>query len=162
VLILLDPRFRRPDGLRYTAWLAGRRIRQGRLTATLAGRLGRRDKGSPERDPSVKTACQADLARIRETHRPRPVDVLATVVLSDGFDDYDLPDWYLRSVIRRPRRWERVGGEHGGLLLPPRVHEVAREIRSALDEALPGGTARSGAAPPAERLRAGSTSGSGS
>ena len=29
-LILLDPRFRRPGGLRYSAWLAGRRARQGR------------------------------------------------------------------------------------------------------------------------------------
>ena len=58
-------------------------------------------------------------------------------------------------MIPRPRRWERVGGEHGRLLLPPRVHEVAREIRFALAEALPqtlpGGAARGGAAPSATR-----------
>ena len=154
-LILLDPRFPRPGGLRYSAWLAGRRARQGRLTAAVAKRLGRRSTGSPERDPGEKTACHADLARIREGYRPRPVDVPATVVLSDGFEDYELPDWYLRTVIPRPRRWERVGGEHGRLLLPPRVHEVAREIRFALAEALPqslpGGAARGGAAPSARR-----------
>jgi thioesterase domain-containing protein len=165
-LILLDPRFRRPVGLRYAAWLAGRRARQGRLTAAVANRLGRRSKESPARALGEKTACHADLARIREDHRPRPVDVPATVVLSDGFEDYELPDWYLRTVIPRPRRWERVGGEHGRLLLPPRVHEVAREIRAALAEALPqsqpSGAARSGAAPSAKGIRAGSTSGSGS
>ncbi len=165
-LILLDPRFPRPGGLRYSAWLAGRRARQGHLTAAIAKRLGRRSTGSPARDPGEKTACHVDLARIREGYRPRPADVPATVVLSDGFEDYELPDWYLRTVIPRPRRWERVGGEHGRLLLPPRVHEVAREIRFALAEALPqslpGGTARGGAAPSATDLRAGSTSGSGS
>ena len=76
-----------------------------------------------------------------------------------------MPDWYLRTVIPQPRRWERVGGEHGRLLLPPRVHEVAREIRAALAEALPqslpNGTARDRAAPPTTEIRAGSTSGSG-
>jgi acyl-CoA synthetase (AMP-forming)/AMP-acid ligase II/thioesterase domain-containing protein len=162
-LILLDPRFRRPEGLRYSVWLAGRRARQGRLTAAVAKRLARRD--APPRDLGEKAACHAGLARIRENHLPRPVNAPATVVLSDGFEDYELPDWYLRTVIRRPRRWRRVGGEHGRLLLPPLVHEVAREVRGALDEALPpsrpGGAAPGGAAPPEASLTAGSTSGSG-
>jgi len=164
-LILLDPRFPRPGGLRYSAWLARRRARQGRLTAAVARRLGRRTDASPARDLGEKTACHADLARIREGYRPRPADVPATVVLSDGFEDYELPDWYLRTVIQRPRRWKRVGGEHGRLLLPPRVHEVAREIRAALAEALPqslpNGAARDRAAPSTTEVRAGSTSGSG-
>ena len=166
-LILLDPRFQRPGGLRYSglarrpARSAGTADGRGRHTGSAVGATA-----SPARDPGEKTACHANLARIREGHRPRPVDVPATVVLSDGFEDYELPDWYLRTVIPRPRRWERVGGEHGRLLLPPRVHEVAREIRSALAEALPqslpGGAARGGAAPSATEVRAGSTSGSGS
>jgi thioesterase domain-containing protein len=164
-LILLDPRFPRPGGPRYSAWLARRRARQGRLTAAVARRLGRRTDASPARDLGEKTACHADLARIREGYRPRPADVPATVVLSDGFEDYELPDWYLRTVIQRPRRWKRVGGEHGRLLLPPRVHEVAREIRAALAEALPqslpNGAARDRAAPSTTEVRAGSTSGSG-
>jgi len=163
-LILLDPRFRRPEGLRYSVWLARRRARQGRLTAAVAKRLARRE--APPRDLAEKAACHAGLARIREDHLPLPVDVPATVVLSDGFEHYELPDWYLRTVIRRPRRWKRVGGEHGRLLLPPLVHEVAREVRGALDEALPpsrpGGATPGGAAPPAVSLTAGSTSGSGS
>jgi oxalate---CoA ligase len=164
-LILLDPRFRRPEGLRYGVWLARRRAGQGRLTAAVANRLGRRAEGRSSR-LGEKATLHAGLARIREGHVPRPVDVSATVVLSDGFDEYELPDWYLRSVIRRPRRWRRVGGEHGRMLLPPRVHEVAREIRSALDvalpQSLPGGAAPGGATPPGASLTAGSTSGSGS
>ena len=86
-LILLDPRFPRPGGLRYSAWLAGRRARQGRLTAAVARRLGRRTVASPARDLGEKTGCHADLARIREGYRPRPADVPTTVVLSDGFED---------------------------------------------------------------------------
>jgi acyl-CoA synthetase (AMP-forming)/AMP-acid ligase II/thioesterase domain-containing protein len=147
VLILLDPRFRRPRGIRYSAWLAARRARQGRPAAA--------------RVLDEKAAAHADLARIRESYLPPPVAVPATVLLSDGFRAYELPDWYLRRVVGTPRRWVRVGGEHGRLLLPPSVDRVAVEIRAALDEALPGGAARGGAAPPAERLRAGSTSGSG-
>ena len=41
-ILLLDPRFPRPSGLRYDAWLAGRRLRERRFTRALARGVGRR------------------------------------------------------------------------------------------------------------------------
>jgi acyl-CoA synthetase (AMP-forming)/AMP-acid ligase II len=132
-LILLDPRFQRPTGLRYSIWLTSKRARERRLAQTVVRRITRRiGQGPPEGAAPQKTACPAALARLRESYRPRPIDVPATVILSRGFDEYDLPPWYLRTIVRRPRRWLRLESEHGRLLLPPNVHLVADEIRVAL------------------------------
>ena len=137
-LILLDPRFPRPAGLRYAAWLAGRRARQGRLAGAVARRLSGRRAWTPTGSVQEGTSsCLVALARIRESYEPRPTDVPATVVLSRGFDAYELPEWYIRTIVRRPRRWVRVEGAHSRLLLPPLVETVAGEIRAALDDALP-------------------------
>src|SRR5581483_1904592 len=38
-ILLLDPRFPRPRGFRYNAWLARRRLRERRLARALAGRV---------------------------------------------------------------------------------------------------------------------------
>jgi oxalate---CoA ligase len=134
-LILLDPRFQRPTGLRYSIWLAGKRARQRRLAQTVVRRMTRRIGQGPAETAAApqKTAYPAALARLRESYRPRPIDVPATVILSRGFDEYDLPPWYLRTIVRRPRRWLRLESEHSRLLLPPNVHLVADEIRAALD-----------------------------
>jgi thioesterase domain-containing protein len=133
-LILLDPRFQRPRGLRYSIWLTGRRARERRLAQTAVRRITRKIGDGPlENARPQKTACPAALARLRETYRPRPIDVPATVILSRGFDEYELPRWYLRTIVRRPRRWLRLESEHRRLLLPPNVHVVAAEIRVALD-----------------------------
>lgn len=137
VLILLDPRFPRPHGMRYTAWLTGRRAKQGRLPRAIAAKIVRR--GGRERPAGAppKAAWHTELARVRERHTPRSIDVRATVVLSRDFEGYDLPESYLRGLIRHPRRWITIDADHTHLLLPPRVDDVAREIRSALDEAMP-------------------------
>ncbi|HZO62315.1 MAG TPA: non-ribosomal peptide synthetase [Gaiellaceae bacterium] len=133
MVVLIDPRFRRPEGARYAAWLAGRRAREGRLAAAVAARMERLVGAGPE--PLQMSPVHAALARIREEHRPQPIDVPATVVLSRGFDRFALPERYLASIVRNPSRWTRVEGEHTRLLLPPLVHQVAREVQAALDEA---------------------------
>ena len=72
------------------------------------------------------------LIRIRESYRPRPLDLPTNVLISSGFADFDLPMWYLRSLVRHPVKWTTIGVEHVELLLPPTVERVAREIRAAV------------------------------
>jgi hypothetical protein len=74
------------------------------------------------------------LAVLRETYEPRPLDVPTMVIVSEGFDEYALPTWYLRQIVRRPRSWRRLPGPHSRLLLPPNVDLVAAEIRAAVDD----------------------------
>jgi acyl-CoA synthetase (AMP-forming)/AMP-acid ligase II/thioesterase domain-containing protein len=137
MLVLLDPRFPRPKGLRYALWLATRRARQGQFVQAVGRRLTRRFRRSASTvAETTETAnIMTTLSHIRESYEPNPSSVPAAVFLSDGFDDYDLPTWYVRSIVRRPRRWRRLRGEHVGLLLPPNVDVVASEIRAVLDEA---------------------------
>ncbi len=137
MLILVDPRFSRPTGLRYTLWLAERRARERDFTAAVKRRLTRWARRVPPGGPRGEAALHPELERIRESHRPRPIDVPATVILSEGFEEFELPTWYLKGILRRPGSWKRLGSDHGRLLLPPAVDLVAREIRDALAEALP-------------------------
>jgi len=135
-IILLDPRFPRPRGLRYDAWRVRRRLRQRRLASVLAGRVARKlGRPEPPAGSDVANAISPALARIREHHRPRPLDLPATVILSDGFAEYSLPRWYLRSIVQHPITWTMIGGEHVGLLLPPAINGVAREIVAAVEAA---------------------------
>ena len=57
------------------------------------------------------------------------------MILSDGFAEYQLPTWYIRSIVRNPTTWKAIGGEHAGLLLPPTIDVVAREIVAAVEAA---------------------------
>jgi acyl-CoA synthetase (AMP-forming)/AMP-acid ligase II/thioesterase domain-containing protein len=135
-LILLDPRFGRPDGARYAAWLVWRRIRQGRRVARALARRLLRLAGWRSQEPLVGAGeLVPTLARLREGYRPQPSDLPATVVLSTGFQKYELPEWHLRGIIRRPRRWHPIRTEHSRLLLPPNVDLVAQEIEAALNDA---------------------------
>jgi hypothetical protein len=122
-VLLLDPRFPRPHGPRYHAWRAWRRFRVARSFA--------RSSAAPEE----ADAFAPGLERIRELYRPRPLDLPATVILSDGFAAYSLPTWYLRSIVRRPTTWTEIGGDHVALLLPPTVDLVAREIVKTVEGA---------------------------
>jgi oxalate---CoA ligase len=135
-LLLLDPRFPRPQGLRYDAWLAGRRLRERRLARAVARRIAKK-LGRPERapEPDDADAISPELARIREDYSPSALELPATVILSDGFADYSLPTWYVRSLVRRPRAWKELGGVHTGLLLPPTIDVVAQEIVAAVEAA---------------------------
>lgn len=137
MLVLLDPRFGRPGGLRYHLWLARRRSRERRLARALARRITRKAEWfehTPE-DPPGATELHRAFTRIRLAYRPRPSRVRATVLLSQGFRDFDLPTWYVRRVVR-PQGWSQVDCLHRRLLLPPNVDRVAGEIRAALDETL--------------------------
>jgi thioesterase domain-containing protein len=137
LLVLLDPRFRRPKGLRYTLWLAQRRVRQRRLVQAVGRRLARTlRRSAPTLEETAEGAgINTALARIRESYEPRTYGLPTAVILSEGFETYELPTWYLRSIVTRPSRWRRLRTEHVGLLLPPNVDAVATEIRAALDEA---------------------------
>lgn len=137
MLALLDPRFPRPKGLRYALWLARRRTAQRQLVRAIGRRLARRLKGSTSGlDESVATAGIATtLAHLRESYEPQSSSLPAVVILSEQFEEYDLPMWYLRKLVARPLRWRRLTGDHVALLLPPTVDVVASEIRTVLDEA---------------------------
>ncbi len=134
-IVLIDPRFPRPHGLRYDAWLVPRRFRQRRLARVVAQRVLRRLRRSdaPPRQPADPDALRPELARLRELHRPRALDLATTVILSDGFADFELPMWYLRGLVRRPVAWKRIHEPHTSLLLPPTIDAVAREIGSAVE-----------------------------
>ena len=149
MLVLLDPRFRRPDGLRYRGWRARRRLRLARHRAErdvgLAWRRARERQlvqtfnrrlrsalSKPSENPEIAKA----LARMREDYRASPFDFPTTVVVSDQFCREVLPPWQIEAMVERPDRWVRLAGPHGRLLLPPNVDVVAAEIRAALDEAV--------------------------
>jgi len=148
MLLLLDPRFREPTGVRYRKWrtrrdatlalersrrnlaLTWRRTRERQLFQAVGRRL-RSKLASPEVAEISKS-----LARVREDYPIRPFDIPATVVVSDEFRRTMLPAWYLESIVQRPRRWTRLPGEHSRLLLPPNVDAVAAEIEAAIDAAV--------------------------
>ncbi len=135
MLILLDPRFRRPAGVRYDMWLALRRARERRLAHSVVRRIAR--KGARLAPAAVKAVGSTDVATslesLRESHAPRPMAVPTTVLLSEEFEQFDLPTYYLKNIVRRPVRWRQFSCAHAHLLLPPTVDEVAGEIRAALE-----------------------------
>jgi phosphopantetheine--protein transferase-like protein len=80
--------------------LAGRRARERRLARTVVRRIARKNgRAQAENQSPQKATCPAALARIRESYRPRPIDVAATVILSRGFDQHELPRWYLQPAL---------------------------------------------------------------
>ena len=145
LLVLLDPRFRKPNGLRYREWQARRgtwlAVERTRRSAGLAWRRARERQLVPALTRRVRSMLakplevpevSKTLARIREDDPVQPFDIPATVVVSDEFCRTILPQWYLESVVRRPWRWSRLPGEHQRLLLPPNVDAVAAEIEAAI------------------------------
>jgi hypothetical protein len=136
-MLLLDPRFPRPRGLRYDAWLVPHRARERQLLTGLARRaarvLGFRVDDPPDRD--AERFVSPHLGLIREGYRPRPLGLPANVVISSGFTNFALPTWYLRSLVRNPLKWTTIGVEHPRLLLPPAVDQIADEIRTAVRQA---------------------------
>jgi acyl-CoA synthetase (AMP-forming)/AMP-acid ligase II/thioesterase domain-containing protein len=135
-ILLLDPRFPRPRSLRYDAWLVPRRLRDRQLAGALA-RRGARRLGlpvAPPAEPDDAHFFSPKLARVRESYRPRPLDLPATVIVSASYANYfELPRWYLRSLVRRPTRWTTIDAQHPKLLLQPAIETVAREIVAAVD-----------------------------
>jgi hypothetical protein len=139
MLILLDPRFRRPDGLRYNVWLARRRARERRLVRAVARRIAqklRRSVLTSDETAEAVDVVRAALANARESYQAPSISIPTTVILSAEFEQHDPSTWCLGSVIRRPWRCKRLPGQHSRLLLPPTVDVVAGEIRAVLDEAV--------------------------
>jgi acyl-CoA synthetase (AMP-forming)/AMP-acid ligase II len=129
-LILIDPRVRRPLGLRFSLWLVPRRARQG----TLAGSILRRVRGRVE-PPSVAAAAGPvwrALDKEREAYHCRPTESPVALFLSDDFARYEMPDWYLRSIFRRVVLVGRLAGKHTELFQPPALSAVASAVRDAL------------------------------
>jgi oxalate---CoA ligase len=148
MLVLLDPQFRQPDGLRYRKWRARRdlgvarrragedigrawhRARERQLVQAAVRRL-RAKLAKREGEPGLPET----LIRIREEYSVDPFDIPATVVVSDEFRRELLPTRYVKAVVRRPWRWTRLPCAHRRLLLPPNVDAVAAEIDAAIDAA---------------------------
>jgi acyl-CoA synthetase (AMP-forming)/AMP-acid ligase II/thioesterase domain-containing protein len=135
LLVLLDPRFPRPPGVRYDAWRTLRSAREGRLGPAIRRRIKRWARPPAPNAKVVEDSDFADeLERLRERHESSPSEVPATVLLSEGYDDYELPAWYVKTIVRRRLGWHRFPCEHAALLLPPTVDAVAGKIRTAIDQ----------------------------
>jgi acyl-CoA synthetase (AMP-forming)/AMP-acid ligase II len=133
-ILLLDPRFPRPWGFRYNAWLVRRRARDRQLSGALVRRAARTLGLGVDAPPNGDGGrfFSHELVELREKYRPRPLDLPTKVFISSGFADFDLPMSYLRSLVRRPVKWTTIGVPHAELLLLPTVDGVAREIRTAV------------------------------
>jgi thioesterase domain-containing protein len=149
MLVLLDPRFRQPDGLRHREWRARRNVAQAwertRGYSALAWRRARERQLAQAAGRRLRATLSASsdsvgiaksLARIREDYRVEPFDVPAAVVVSEEFCRTMVPRWHLEEVVHRPHSWTELPGPHGRLLLPPNVDAVAAEITAALDAAV--------------------------
>jgi acyl-CoA synthetase (AMP-forming)/AMP-acid ligase II/thioesterase domain-containing protein len=145
MLVLLDPRFRQPGGLRYIEWrarrvaalpsrvtvLAWRRARERQLAHAVKRRIRIMRTNPPDATEIAKA-----LERIREEYPVTPFSFPAMVVLSDEFSRTVMPTWYLKAMVKRQYSWSRLPGRHSRLLLPPNVDVVAAEIDAALDAAV--------------------------
>ena len=135
MLLLLDPRFPRPRGLRYEAWLVPRRLRDRQLSGAIARRVARTlgFRVAPPAEADDARFFSPKLARIRESYQPRPLDLPTTVITSTSFVNYfELPLWHLRALVRRPLKWTTIEAHHPQLLLKPAIERVAREIVAAV------------------------------
>src|SRR5439155_16893578 len=102
MLVLLDPRFKRPAGPRYWDWrlrrdlsIARARVRQPRLALAIARRVGRTVGPAP---PPVGPIAKS-LGKIRENHEPRPFDLPASVIVSEEFTRLVLPTWRIEAIV---------------------------------------------------------------
>jgi acyl-CoA synthetase (AMP-forming)/AMP-acid ligase II len=139
MLVLLDPRFRRPSGLRYGLWRArraGRLVRSRAVEGQLRSVLRRRLALARGDAPPGRSAIQIALDGVREGYESRRCDIPALVIVSSEFERLVLPAWEIAHAVARPWRWRRLQARHNRLLLSPTVDLVASEIREALDAAL--------------------------
>ena len=94
LLVLLDPRFGRPRGLRADLWRITRALRERRLMRAVGRKVKRTDAATPS-----PVDVWSKLDDSRESFVPRPVDASAVVFLSSEHERFDIPDWYLRSLV---------------------------------------------------------------
>jgi acyl-CoA synthetase (AMP-forming)/AMP-acid ligase II len=130
MLVLLDPRLRRPGGLRYALWLAQRRLRQGRLLGAVWRRVRRR--GPVDFAIADATPTRNALAAAREAYVPTPTRAPAAVLCSEDFGQFEMPPWYLRAVFRRTVITADVPGDHTRVFQQPHVVTTTLGIAHAL------------------------------
>jgi acyl-CoA synthetase (AMP-forming)/AMP-acid ligase II/thioesterase domain-containing protein len=130
-LVLIDPRLRRPSGLRYVLWLLPRRLRQRRFVLAVRRRLGRSTpiQGHPddERGP-----VWAALEHAREQYVGRRTAAPAVVLRAEDFERFEMPDWYIRSLFGQVLATEQLPGEHVDLFRPPALASLHEAVMRAL------------------------------
>ena len=131
LLVLLDPRFGRPRGLRADLWRITRAVRERRLMRAVGRKVQRTDAAGPS-----PVDVWSKLDDSRESFVPRRVDAPAAVFLSSEHERFGIPDWYLHSLVSA-KRWEQLPCDHARLLLPPNVDVVAAGISQAIDAFAP-------------------------
>ena len=126
LIVLLDPRFGRPRGLRADLWRITRAVRERRLMHAVGRRFDRTKKATLQTpDAAVK------LERLRESSVSRPVRAPAIVFLSQEYPRFGIPRWYLTELVA-PRSLQELSCSHTRLLLPPNVDVVVQGIGDAL------------------------------
>ena len=134
-LILIDPRFRRPDGFRVSIWLARHRFAERSLVRAMKSKFAHR----PRRDLShteFSTHVARQLALLREQFVPQPLEVSTTLILSADFEQrFRVPEWYLERLFGWSSTCRRLEGSHGVLFRAPHVDELGQAVRSALQQA---------------------------
>ena len=129
-LVLVDPRLPVPGDLRYHLWLAVRLLRRRSSFRAALRRTLRRSRPDPA--ASWMSEIERLIARMRENYEPRAYLGPASVILSNQHEQYDIPEWHLRRVIRNART-ARLNLDHTPMLQSPGVGTLAREIRIALE-----------------------------
>ena len=129
LLLLVDPRLKRPDGLRFDVWLSVRRFHQKSLLRSIGRRILRRPKPDPA--DGAPSEIERSIARLRETYEPRPYLGRSVLILSDGHALHEIPAWYLKTIVPNAQTIRLPIG-HSELVRSPGVDTLAREIRSAL------------------------------
>jgi thioesterase domain-containing protein len=135
-LVLVDPRLPVPGDPRYRLWLAVRLLRQRRSFRAVLSRTLR-----PRRDPAASwmSDIERQIARMRESYEPKAYFGPASLILSSQHEQYDIPEWHLRRVIRDART-VRLDLDHARMLQSPGVNTLAREMRIALGLGVEGST----------------------
>ncbi len=82
---------------------------------------------------------ERQIARMRESYEPMAYLGPASVILSNQREQYDIPEWHLRRVIRNART-VRLNLDHASMLQSQGVGTLAREMRIALGLRVDGST----------------------
>jgi thioesterase domain-containing protein len=134
-LALVDPRVRIDRGPRYYTRRLVSLARQGELSPVLrqrARRLVKRGRTGVDPLHTAEETFVGSLARARDAYRPTPLDTCAVILVSN---DYDRPHEYWRRLMRGGVSWQKVGGRHQHLFLPPAVDRLAEALGSELRQA---------------------------
>ena len=112
LLVLLDPRFGRPRGLRADLWRITRAVRERRLMRAVGRKVKRYGRGRPGR----RWTSAASSSDSRESFVPRPVDAPADRLPLRGVRAVRHPATGTCSSLVSAKRWEQLPCDHARLL----------------------------------------------